>query len=367
MKLFFSLAVVLAGVIGCTQAPLGGTFNLMVVQATGPSCQYQVALAPVQTLENLSDLKGLLGQVVTHGEDLESNPDILDVGQGFRPLDLRLSGSGTTYGPLDKTTLLGLSLYYALEKGYLLFKGLDPAADLATLVPNSRETLIVQNAKLSTLNDASKSYSDNAAYLQVDGSQGARNYFLHFPNETISAIPLGLNTGVLVHEYTHMMAQYLFHNKRSQAAKELDTASENILSFFEEGLADYFGFVATQDPSFFHCSFPGGTDRDLSHPKSLNALQAQSIRTGIDFDSHEGGAVWASVQYQIGQSIGHQANAKSLVKFLSNLASCTGLSSSRTQVTLSSLNNCHLQALGNLASPQIQQMYQSAFSASGGL
>ena len=351
---------------GCTQAPLGGIFDLIVIQATGPSCQYQVGPASVQTLENLSELKGLLGQVVSHPEDLESNADILDLGLGFRPMDLRMSGSGNTYGPLDKSTLLGFSLYYSIEKAHFLFKTLDPSADLTQIVPNMKGTLIVENAKLKHLQEASKNYTDNAAYLQVEGSLGDRDYFLHFPNETISAIPLGLNPGVLAHEYSHMVTQYLFHNRRSQSAKELDTRSENILDFFEEGLADYFGFLASQDPSFFHCSFPGGTDRDLSHPKTFTSQQADALRTGLDFDSHEGGAVWASVQYQIGQRVGHEANARSLIRFLSNLASCTGLSSSRTQVTVNAINNCHIQALGTLASPQIQQIYQSAFGVVGG-
>lgn len=345
---------------------MGGPFNLVVIQATGPSCQYQVGPAPVQTLENLSELKGLLGQVVSNPQDLEANPDILELGLGFIPMDLRLSGSGNTYGPLDKSTLLGLSLYYSIERSHLLFKNLDPAADLTQIVPNMRDTLIVENAKLLTLQDSSKSYSDNAAYLQVEGTQGPRNYFFHFPNETIQAIPLGLNTGVLAHEYTHMVTQYLFHNRRSQAGKEVDTSSENVLLFFEEGLADYFGFLATQDPGFFHCSFRGGSERDLSRLKSLTSLQANSVRTGIDFDSHEGGAVWASVQYQIGQAVGHETNARSLIKFLSNLASCTGLNSNRTQVSIQTLNNCHIQALGSLASPQVQQLYQSAFGALGG-
>lgn len=363
---YISLISFLVLLCSCSQKFSGGTVNLTVLQAVGPGCQYEVAPAPLYTLDTLDTVRGALGHVVTHSENLENNPDILDYGTGFVPLDLQLSGSGNTFGPLNKSSLLGVSLYHALEKGHFLFKGLDPAADLLSLAPQVSNTLIVQDAILSTSIEG-KSYADNAAYVQLDTPQGARDYFFSFPNESISAIPLGFNAGVMVHEYTHMVTQYLFHNKRSASGLQTSDQTENVLSAFEEGLADYFGFLATNDPSFFHCSFPGGTDRDLSHQKSLTSQQAQAIRTSIGFDSHEGGAVWASVQYQIGQLIGHTENARSLVRFLNNLASCTGLSGSSSQVTFGSLQNCHLQALGGLNSAQVQQIYQNAFSAAGGI
>jgi len=339
---------------------------MTVLQAVGPGCQYKVAPAPLFTLNSLDTVRGSLGSVVTHPKDLETTPEILDQGAGFSPLDLQLSGSGNHFGPINKSSLLGLSLYHALEKGHFLFKSLDPAADLLALAPQLSNTLIVQNAILST-SIAGKSYADNAAYVQLKTPNGPRDYFFSFPNESISAIPLGFNLGVMVHEYAHLVTQYLFHNKRSAAGLQTSDETENVLSAFEEGLADYFGFLATNDPGFFHCSFPDGTDRDLSRPKVLTSQQLQSIRTSIGFDSHEGGAIWASVQFQIGQIIGHTENAKSLVRFLNNLASCTGLSNSNNRITFNSLQSCHLQALGPSQSAQIQQIYQAAFGAAGGM
>lgn len=353
------------GLVSCSQQFPLGPVNMMVIQPSGPSCQYSVSSAPLQTMEDVSNLQGLLGRVVVHPDDLESNPDTLSLGLGFEPLDLMLSGSNRSFAPLNKDSLLGVSLYYAIEKSYLLFKNLDAAADLLNLVPNMRETYIVQNAKLNTHSDEKSFYSDNAGYIQITGSKGPRDYFLHFPNEEINAVPLGFNAGVLVHEYAHMVTQYLFHNKRSQAGLELSGDSENTLAAFEEGFADYFAFLATNDPGFFHCSFPGGVDRDLSHPKSLSREQLNAINSSINFDSHEGGAVWASAQYQIGSLIGHEANGRSLIRFINNLASCTGLASSRSQINFSVLRNCHLQALGS-SNSQIQQIYQSAFGSAGG-
>lgn len=366
MNHFFLLTILSILLSACSQKFSGGIVNMTVLQAVGPGCQYEVAPAPLYTLDTLDTLRGALGHVVTHPENLENSPDILDFGMGFIPLDLQLAGSGNSFGPLNKSSLLGVSLYHALEKGHFLFKGLDPAADLISLAPQVSNTLIVQDAILSTSIEG-KSYADNAAYVQLDSPQGPRDYFFSFPNDSISAIPLGFNAGVMVHEYTHMVAQYLFHNKRSNSGLQTSDQTENVLSAFEEGLADYFGYLATNDPSFFHCSFPGGTDRDLSHPKSLTSQQVQAIQTSNGFDSHEGGAVWASVQYQIGQVIGHTENAKSLIRFLNNLANCTGLSNASSQVTFTALQNCHLQALGGINSSQVQQIYQNAFSAAGGI
>jgi len=361
------LALLSLGLTSCTQQLPLGSVNMMVIQPVGPSCQYQISSAPLQTIENISNLQGLLGRVVVYPNDLESDPNTLQFGLGFQRLDLQLSGSNGSYAPLDKDSLLGVSLYYGIEKGYLLFKNLDPVGDLLNVVPNMRDTYIVQNAELKSQSFTDKNYSDNAAYVQINGSNGPRDYFFHFPNKEITTIPLGFNAGVLIHEYSHMVAQYLFHNKRSEAGKNLSSDSENTLASFEEGFADYFAFLATGDPGFFHCSFPlGEGDRDLSHPKSLTPAQLNAINTSIDFDSHDGGAVWASAQYQIGQLIGHEANGRSLVRFINNLASCTGLASSQAQINFNVLRNCHLQALGSSGNSRIQQIYQSAFGSAGG-
>ena len=360
-----SLGLSLFLLTSCTQNFSGGMLNMTVIQPAGANCKYKVGAAPIYTLDSLTEMRGLLGKVVYHPEDLENDPQTLDLGKGFLPLDLRFAGSGNNFGPLDKSSLMAASLYYSIEKGYFLFKNLDPAGDLVNLVPNLRDTLIVQEAKITSIPEEGKSLSDNAAYLQMDGEGGLRNYFLSFPNQDISTIPLNFNVGVMVHEFAHMVTQYLFHLRRSEAGKTLYGESENTLSAFDEGNSDYFAFLATKDPAFFHCSFPGGLDRDLSHPKYLTSQQAQAIKTSLDFDSHEGGAVWASVQYQIGEIIGHEENGKSLIGFLSRLASCTGLSSSSSRVTFGTLANCHLQSLGSRVTPQIQQIYQNAFNTAG--
>ncbi|NBX93224.1 MAG: hypothetical protein EBQ85_08350 [Proteobacteria bacterium] len=374
MKLFESLQnslsksvwlLVSLALSSCTQSFLGGPITMTVIQPSGAYCKYQVGPATIQTLDSVSEMRGLMGQVVSHQDDLESSSSILESGMGFQRLDLRFAGSGNTFGPLDKTSLIAASLYYSLEKGYFLFKNLDPAGDLNSIVPNLRDTFIVQNAKIKAIPEEGKMLSDNAAYLQMDGPQGPRNYFLSFPNEEIKTIPLGFNAGVMVHEFAHYFTQYAFHMKRSEAGKNLTDESENTLNAFDEGNSDYFAFLATRDPGFFHCSFPNAGDRDLSHPKVLTNQQLQAIRTSVDFDSHDGGAVWASVQYQIGEAIGHEQNGQSLISFLNRLATCTGLSSSSARVTFNTLKNCHIQALGNRATPQVQQIYQSAFGALG--
>jgi len=362
------LSLFLLGLASCSQQLPFGPVNMMVIQPVGPGCQYEIGTVSLQTIENISELRGLLGRVVSNPNDLESDPNILQMGLGFQSLDLRLSGAQNSFAPLDKNSLLGVSLYYAIEKGHFLFKNLDPAADLLSVVSNMKETLLVQNAILKNNSDAKDFYSDNAAYVQVPGNEGPRNYFLHFPNEGITSLPLGFNSGVLVHEYAHMVVQYLFHNKRSEAGKTLSTSSENTLAAFEEGFADYFAFLATNDPGFFHCSFPGNGSggRDLSHRKTLTPTEVTSIKTGIDFDSHDGGSVWASVQYQIGESIGHQENGRSLIRFINNLASCSGLASAQASINFDVLRNCHLQALGSAYGSRAQQLYQGAFGAAGG-
>lgn len=363
---FFRFAWLGILLVSCTQTLPNGPVQMMVIQPVGPSCQYRIAPAPLQTLENLSELRGLVGKVVMSPQDIDANPDILELGVGFERLDLRFSGSGGVYGPLDKSTLLAVSLYYAVETGYLLFKNLDVSSDMAQLSRNLRDTFIVQNAQLTTAQDSGKKYGDNAAYIQIDGSSGPLDYFLAFPNNEITQIPLGFNSGVMIHEYTHMVAQYLFHKKRSEAGKDLSVESENLLAALEEGLADYFGYLGTRDPGFFHCSFRKLGNRDLSQPKVLTSIQNDSVRATSGFDSHDIGAVWASTFYQVGEVIGHTEMGKSLIQYMGNLASCTGLSSSSVQLSMRGLTSCQIQALGNKATSQVQQIYQNAFRAAGG-
>ena len=161
---------------------------------------------------------------------------------------------------------------------------------------------------------------------------------------------MGLNIGIMNHEFSHLIFQHLFYEpgiKRNMQVGESKPTSHT-LAAVDEGFADYFGFLAVQDPGYFLCSFPT-ENRDLARPKIFTPDIVSGIESNSEsnFDSHEGGAVWAAIQYEIGETLGdHQLVGKSLLKLMSNILVCSSTSSNNTlNFNFADLARCHLAIL----------------------
>jgi len=322
-------------------------------------------------------VSGQLGSVVANDEVVESRPEILDHGYGFRPVDVEFSRRGNTYYPLDYASLLAASLYYSIERGYLMFASLDGAGDLKTRVPDLSGTLIVLDARRQ--NDSgnlTREVYDNAEYLPhrvktSDGTEFLRNYIFAFPNQDISALPLGLNIGILIHEYTHMVFQYLFYepgiSRNVYVTESNEKPTSNTLAAIDEGLADYFSFVSTRDPSFFECSFPN-SGRDLSQSRYLTHEIRDSLLSEDRFDPHELGAVIASINWEIGEVLGnHEANARSLLKMMASLLDCPEVVTSRNVLSMNvqSLSACQARAATDSRLAEIIRRTYSKYLSGG--
>jgi hypothetical protein len=70
--------------------------------------------------------------------------------------------------------------------------------------------------------------------------------FLAYPNRAITALPLGINPGVIVHEYSHYVAMNLF--RRHFYSRGPTVKAMNHMAALEEGIADYFAFLGTGNP-----------------------------------------------------------------------------------------------------------------------
>jgi hypothetical protein len=354
----------------CSEDKPGGTINLTVIQPTGGRCQYSIGPVPVQTLNSIVNMSGKIGSVVVNSSALDASPDILTNATGFSAVNVQFGNSGINYYPLDYGTLFAFSYYYAIETGYLLFASLDPTADLATLVPNLSDTLLVYDAHASSGSINSPDMTDNAAYYSTDSNVSGqlRNYILSFPTQTSTDVPLGINLGIMVHEFTHFVFNYLYEQPRVKAGLAYSDGkpSKNAVKALNEGLADYFGFVAAGDPSFFLCSFPQ-ENRDLSVFKGYTDKINLSISSGQGFDPHVGGAVWAAAQYEIGNAIqNHKANAQSLIKLMQNLASCAGGSASAgITVDLFTAARCHMNVLQQSGDSRSQSAASTVYAKYG--
>lgn len=359
---YFPLALLLSLTAGCTQNPMIGNKRITVIQPSGGHCQYSISPATFQTLENVREMRGRVGRVLFSSENLDLNQNILKTGVGLNPVDTEFFDGGDSLVPANLDTLFAASLYYSVEVGYLLSKTLDPSLDLATLIPNFADTRIVHHAhRLSDSSNSKNEIYDNAEYFPLTLSSTNRstilNYFFSYPTQETKGVPLGLNLGIMDHEFSHLIFQHLFYEPGIRRNLEVGTTKPtmNTLSALDEGLADYFGFLAVQDPGYFLCSFPY-ENRDLSVPKAFSGQVISRIEGNSNsyFDSHEGGAVWAAIQYEIGQTLGnHALVGKSLLKLMSNILECPyTVSGSTLNFNFGDLARCHQNILGSDARAQ---------------
>lgn len=364
----FSLALYVS-LAACSKPTVSGPVEVTLIRPTAEHCKYTIAPTTIQTLDNLYEMRGKVGRVVTSSKQLDST-QILENGTGYDLLDVQFNKSGNTYGPVDTTSLFAASLYYAIETGYQLFKTLDPKADMQTLLPGMADTLIFQDVKRSDDQSKDSQIYDNAEYLPYQLQNGnayqIRNYFFAYPTKSVTQIPLGLNLGVMVHEYTHMVFQHLFYQpgirRNMGVSNQPGKPTENTLAALDEGLADYFGFMAVKDPGYFLCSFPS-ENRDLRVPKEFTDPISAAIESpGDSFDPHEGGAVFAAIQYQIGEALkSHEANAKAIIGMMSSLLDCTdvNLGNNTLAMSFASVARCHEKQFSDSSrSSVVHQIYQ---------
>ncbi len=363
---------------GCSLEKSSGTINAMVIHYSGAGCKFSVSEQPITTLDSVTEMRGSVGRVVRSDLDINSKPEILDEYFGFRPVDVQFSKSGSSYGALDSDTLFATSLYYSIEQGYLTFQ--KYGVDFNTVVPNLSETRIVHKAKSTQGSGSRKSeIHDNAEFLAnrytKNGQMNVKNFFFSYPNVDTKEVPLGLNVGVLVHEFSHLVFHWQFFENAYRNLNFVNTTkpTENTLAALDEGMADYFGFMATGDPSFFLCSYPN-EDRGLTKSKSFTPEIVQSMNStdASSFDSHEGGAVWAAIQYEIGNKIGHDVNAKSLVQLMPYLATCADTANGKNiTADFGDIAKCHSALLSTRAdssnqSSDVKAIYNKYLGSYGG-
>lgn len=358
---------------GCTPTSFQGPATVSVIRPGSGHCQYTIGPVNLSTLENLQTMSGKVGRVLHSTKNLDENSSNLVSGEVLRPVDTEFFKSGSTFVPANLDTLFAASLYYSVEVGYQLTKQIEPSVDLAAIIPNLRDTRIVHRAIRSSGQVGSRSeISDNAEYLSVRSSPYVINYFFSYPTEEVKDIPLGLNLGIMNHEFSHLIFQHLFYEPGIKRNMDVGSSkpTTHTLAALDEGLADYFGFLATQDPSYFLCSFPN-ENRDLARPKYFTNSVISRIESQNEdyFDSHEGGAVFASIQYELGNTIGnHQFVGQSLLKLMSNILTCSSTTSGNTlNFNFGDIAKCHLSLLSSdsRAQQSARQLYQKYLGSYG--
>ena len=360
----------------CTDK-ITGPANVNLIQPAGPNCQYRIAPANLATLSDLNSMSGALGSVVTSRENLGTRPEILNDFSGLTAVDSQFSESGGVYSALDFQSLYAASLYYAIELGHKTFSSLDSLGDMTTRIPEmgSRTRIIHEARRTFGEVGVDDEITDNAEYLshrvgEGTGSAQVLNYLISFPTEDVKDIPLGLNSGIMVHEYSHMVMNHLFWVPGIDQNKGVDSSkpTSNTLRSLDEGLADYFGYLATGDPSFFLCSFPN-SNRDLSKAKEFTSTAVSSIAGDTFFSPHEGGAIFAAINYEIATAIGNPtAVGKSLIQLMATLLTCSDTNSGGDlSLNFRDVAACHVKVMDAQHQARAREIYNARLGSYGGI
>lgn len=223
----------------------------------------------------------------------------------------------------DYDSLNMASAYFALERSRDLFidLGVDPAG-LNALNAYYHPRLQLGTKVFPTF----WVLTDNAAYAPpFDG-------FLIIPHLVIQGAPFTVNQGVMAHEYSHKVFNRLVErgaNVQAWIKNDWSTAATNQFRGVDEGVADIYGHLATNDPDYIQASLGGQTlaaiDRDLTKRRVMSQSDADAALALLsndvaDFDPHGHGAFVAAALWRFGEDLGdHRRVAVAVLEVLGAL------------------------------------------------
>lgn len=221
-----------------------------------------------------------------------------------------IEGEGGVLVPEDYHSLAMASTYYNFELSMLFFLELGLSEDMLDRLTTyywADITFIQQSGE--KINE-----TDNAFFINIPGDMRA---FFIMPFASFQWIPMPLNSGIITHEYTHMIFDRLF----PETSTNLADSGANFLLAINEGTADYMAVARTGDPDFMEhsvayntfqtesCSGLQGIElvRNASdliiYTSSLDFNALQSGRTDFIGCRYEIGAFWSAMMYEIARNL----------------------------------------------------------------
>jgi hypothetical protein len=221
-----------------------------------------------------------------------------------------IEGEGGVLIPEDYHSLAMASTYYNFELSRLFFLELGiPEAMLDRLTTYYWANITFVEETGEKLNE-----TDNAFFINIPGDMRA---FFIMPFSIFQWIPMPLNSGIITHEYTHMVFDRLF----PESSTNLSDSGNNFLLAINEGTADYMAVARTGDPDFMEHSVAYNTFKT----ESCSGLQGiELVRNASDlivytseleFEAlnrdymefvacrYEIGAFWSAMMYEIARKL----------------------------------------------------------------
>lgn len=290
-----------------------GPVHMVVVDYDPTSKNYGLEIRDIHTLEHLRTLSGRAVRVLAGAElnnDLEellesqtSDPDRIEElmyrrrpravdFSAFEKVD-RGSGIRVLY-PEDFHSLNMATIYYQFERAHLYFDTLG--ATLPQLPVLYFPTLRNPDATRLT---------DNAFYDPFLKSFGVLEF------DELKELPLGMNAGIVAHEYAHAVFDHLVFPGdglpwlydqwlKTPMSPELNY-SMNVVRSFHEGFADFFGAAMTMNPNFLEVSIPEAAESrrlNPAEPRCIGNLRSALQTPHPMYSPYELGSVIATALWE---------------------------------------------------------------------
>lgn len=306
------VAVIVAGTAaaGCGAEPIRGPQQVRTIVYDSTRSRFQLADRTLDTLEELTSLRGETTEFRTGARLVFDERDAGDIktcadfagsfveDAGRRP-SLSFIDNDGVWVPEDFDSLVMVSTYFNFEltREFFLLAGVVQS-ELAGTTTFYEPTLIAYDA------GGGRTFGfDNAAYVPCISS------FLLFAGARLQDIPLGANPGVAAHEYSHLMFdRVLYGSDGTATAEPTDLVPASLLWALNEGLADFFGAAVLGDPNFAARSLTRSeaTTRNLV-PGDVWRQSLEDLAVDPSFpDPYPLGSVWGAFFWEIGGALPEQ-------------------------------------------------------------
>lgn len=327
--LAFSLVVL---TLSACEPPAVSPTPLMVI-ARDANGQYRPTQVQVNTFTRPVTLEGTAAKFVGAARIVEDpeDPAIQSATTYDQLVDALLKNEGTpvrahlynqggVMWPADYHSWNMATAYYLLERAEDYFR------DTSAVPESALDQTTVYYFPDLRFEGRTESEADNALYMSlIDG-------LFFVPNKHLDQLPLSVNRGVMVHEYSHRIFNKLVHGgaRMPPAMISWDTIGAtpgiNILAALNEGLADFHAISESCrtaqeggfgcDPRFLEDSLGKETadarDVSLESRMCLSEAQWNALHNENYADytgrgaQYEVGTIIASVLWQAGQNTGQQ-------------------------------------------------------------
>jgi hypothetical protein len=275
----------------CLDPDISGTRDAVVIAASTGGAAYELETRSV-TADDFTTLAGESVRLINRPDltfELNGATASVEV-SNESPMHVTYAEDGNTLVATDYLGLVAITTYHHMDESHAYFRNLGLGSATADL-PQQR-VMFLPSISVAGM-PGPVVLNDNMAYVfQIDS-------FIVFSEEQLDEIPLAANHGVVNHEFSHSVLDFLTQDASGQPAEiryDWDSTSTNFWVSLHEGLADVHAVGITNDPNFIAAS---GRDllvgRDVSEEHVASSGLLQDTQSSVEsYDPYPLGSVLAA-------------------------------------------------------------------------